>query len=54
MRKHAITILFLILAVCLYAVGAALPATGIIILGLLAEAIFWFRALGRGKGAKDQ
>ena len=43
MRKHLVTFLFLVLAVALYAVGAAGPATGLLLLGVLAEAVFWFR-----------
>jgi hypothetical protein len=41
--RHVITILFLVAAIALYTVGLALPATGLLILGVLAEGTFWVR-----------
>lgn len=48
-KKHLLTFLFLLLAVFLYARGAAGPATGFLLLGGLAEIVFWFRILRLGK-----
>jgi len=45
MKYHATTILFLLIALVLYAIGAAVPATVFIALGIFAEALFWIRAL---------
>lgn len=47
MKKHLISGLFLLLALALYAIGAAVPATLLILLGCLAEATFWWR-ISRG------
>jgi len=49
MRKHTITILFLCLALGLYAVGAAVPATILIFLGGIAELAFWLRIFSAKK-----
>ena len=49
MKRHFITILFLALALVLYGIGAAGPATGLLILGGLAELVFWFRLFGGRK-----
>ena len=43
MKRHAITVIFLLLALILYAVGAAVPATALLVLGAVAELIFWSR-----------
>ena len=43
MRKHLYTLLFLLLAIVLYVLGMALPATILLLLGMLAEAVFWVR-----------
>jgi hypothetical protein len=45
-KRHLVTVGFLVLAIACYAVGAAGPATALIILGILAEAAFWFRLIG--------
>jgi hypothetical protein len=50
--RHFITALFLVLALVLYAVGAVIPGIFLLFLGALAEATFWFRVFGKGKGAK--
>ena len=47
MKSHFITILFLALAIVLYALGAVVPGTFLLVLGMLAEAVFWFRIVGR-------
>ncbi len=51
MKRHFITFLFLALAIVFYALGAAGPGTFLLLLGMLAEATFWIRISGRGKGA---
>ena len=51
MKRHFITFLFLVLAVVFYSVGAAGPATFLLLLGMLAEATFWIRISAKGKGA---
>ena len=51
MKRHVITFAFLVLAIALYSVGAAGPATGLLVLGVLAEGIFWLRVL-RGSRKK--
>ena len=43
MKQHIITFLFLGLAILFYGLGAAGPATGLLLLGVLAEGVFWFR-----------
>lgn len=49
MLKHIITAGLLIAALLLYSVGLALPATGFLILGVLAEGGFWWRVLRGGR-----
>ncbi len=46
MKRHVITFLFLALAIALYSVGAAGPATGLLVLGVIAEGTFWYRLFG--------
>jgi hypothetical protein len=41
MNKRLITLSFFLLAVTFYFVGMALPATIFLILGALAEMVFW-------------
>jgi hypothetical protein len=48
-KRHLITTGFLVLAIACYAVGAAGPATALIVLGILAEGAFWSRLFGRGR-----
>ncbi len=52
MKRHLITILFLVLALTLYSAGAAGPATTLLILGVVAEAVFWLRVSGKDKQLK--
>ena len=54
MKRHLITFLFLVLAMALYAAGAAGPATFLLILGVLAEAVFWLRVSGQDKQFKKK
>jgi hypothetical protein len=49
MKRHIITFLFLALAITLYGIGAAGPATGLLVLGVLAEGTFWYRLFGGRK-----
>jgi hypothetical protein len=53
MNKHLITLLFLFLAIALYFVGLALPATIFLLLGAWAEIVFWVRLLRRGGRRSD-
>lgn len=46
MKRHIITFMFLALAIALYSVGAAGPATGLLVLGVIAEGTFWYRLFG--------
>ena len=43
MNTHLITFLFLLLAPALYFAGMALPATIFLVLGGIAEMVFWVR-----------
>ena len=54
MKRHLITFLFLVLAIALYAAGAAGPATILLILGVVAEAVFWLRLTGKDKRFKKK
>jgi hypothetical protein len=54
MKRHLITFLFLVLAIALYAAGAAGPATFLLILGVVAEAVFWLRVCGKDKQFKKK
>ena len=49
MKRHIITFLFLALALVFYSLGAVGPATGLLVLGVLAEATFWYRLFGGGR-----
>jgi hypothetical protein len=46
MKRHIITFLFLVLALVFYSLGAVGPATGLLVVGVLAEATFWYRLIG--------
>ena len=54
MKRHLVTFLFLVLAIALYAAGAAGPATFLLILGVVAEAIFWLRVSGKNRRFKKK
>lgn len=54
MKRHLITFLFLLLALALYSAGAAAPATFLLILGVVAEGIFWLRVSGKDKRHKKK
>ena len=46
MKRHLVTVGFLVLAIACYAIGAAGPATALLVLGVLAAGAFWFRIFG--------
>jgi len=50
MPRHLITLLILFVAIALYIVGMAIPATILVLLGVLMEGVFWFRLLAPGRG----
>jgi len=54
MKRHFVTFLILVVAIVFYALGAAGPGTFFLILGIFAEATFWFRILGKSKGARKK
>ncbi len=43
MKRHVITILFLVVAIACYAIGAAGPGTAFLIVGGIAELTFWLQ-----------
>ncbi len=45
LRRHGLTLFFLALALVLYVLGAVLPATLLLVLGGIAELVFWVRLL---------
>lgn len=51
MSRHLVTTLFLVIAMVLYILGAVLPGTILLVLGGVAELVFWVR-LVRGRGDK--
>jgi hypothetical protein len=53
MKRHTVTFIFLLLALALYAVGAAVPATALLVLGGVAELMFWSRLFSSKKGGHD-
>jgi hypothetical protein len=50
-KRHFVTFLCLVLAIVFYSLGAAMPGTFLLLLGVLAEAAFWIRIFGRSKDA---
>ena len=48
MNKRLITLSFFLLAVVLYFIGMAMPAAIFLLLGMLAEMVFWVRLFRRG------
>ena len=52
MIKHLTTFACLVAAILFYWLGAAVPATVLIVVGMVAEGIFWLRLL-RGRTTKD-
>ena len=54
MKRHLITFLFLLLAIALYSAGAAGPATLLLILGVVAEAVFGLLVAGKDKRFKKK
>jgi hypothetical protein len=55
MNRHLVTILVLVAAVALYAIGLIFPATVLVLLGAIAEMTFWVRLFrgGRKKSRGD-
>lgn len=53
MKRLLVTFIFLALAIVFYSLGAAGPATGLLILGVLAEGTFWYRLSGRGRNKRQ-
>jgi hypothetical protein len=51
LKRHIITVAFLLLAIAFYATGASRPGTIFLVLGVLAEITFWFRIFG---GRRDK
>ena len=49
MKRHIVTFLFLALAIVFYTLGAVGPATGLLVLGVLAEGAFWYRLFWGGR-----
>jgi Flp pilus assembly protein TadB len=49
MKDHLVTFLFLLAAFVLYFFGLALPAALLVLLGMLAEMVFWVRLFRRGR-----
>ena len=47
MKDHLVTFLFLLAALALYFLGLALPAALLVLLGMLAEMVFWVRLFSR-------
>lgn len=52
MKRHAITILLLVVAIACYAIGAAGPGIAFLILGGIAELTFWLRIFFKGDQSK--
>ncbi len=48
MKRHLLTIACLLLALLFYVLGFSLPANALIVAGVVAEIVFWFR-LVRGE-----
>ena len=51
MKRHLITVGFLILAIISYVAGFAPGARIFIALGIILECIFWFRLVGHNRNA---
>ena len=45
--KHVATFLFLVVAIIFYSLGAVGPGTVFLIVGAIAEGIFWYRIVRR-------
>ena len=46
MRRHLVTIAFFVLAIVCYGLGAVGPGMLFLVLGGVAELVFWFRVFG--------
>jgi len=49
MTRHIITALIFVVAITFYIIGAVIPGTAFLILGGLAELMFWFRVIKSDK-----
>ncbi len=49
MTKHLITFFILLIALLFYYVGINIAATGLVILAVVFEGIFWFKLFGLGE-----
>lgn len=49
MKKHFITILFLVIAIVFYTLGAVGPGTIFLVIGAVAEGAFWVRIFRKNK-----
>jgi hypothetical protein len=54
MNSQMHTLLFLLLAIVFYIAGLTLAATAFLVLGMLAEAVFWVRLFRGGDGKPRQ
>ncbi len=53
-KQHALTLLCLTLALFLYGRGFAVPASGLLVLGAIAEGLFWYRLGVETKSQKSK
>ncbi|MEM6513529.1 MAG: hypothetical protein AAF660_10990 [Pseudomonadota bacterium] len=53
MKRHALTIACLILALVCYGLGFAMPGNALIVAGVVLEAAFWIRLI-RGDRGRDR
>ena len=53
MKRHLVTLLFLLAAIAFYVAGAAGPATLLLLLGVLVEGTFWYRFFGRKRNKAE-
>ena len=54
MRRHLVTVAFLCLAIACYALGAVGPGIALMVLGGVAELVFWIRLLGGTRGRQSE
>ena len=53
-KQHVLTLLCLTLALFLYGRGFAVPASGLLVLGAIAEGLFWYRLGVETKSQKSK
>ena len=49
MKKHIVTGLFLVVALIFYGLGAVGPGTAFLVIGAIAEGVFWLRIFRRNR-----